>query len=31
MRADALTVEIDRLGSVEIELPERDVEEYPPC
>lgn len=31
LRADALTVEIDRLGTVEIELPERNVEEYPPC
>lgn len=31
LAADSLTVEVDRLGSVEIDLPMRDVEEYPPC
>ncbi|MEY7849212.1 acetolactate decarboxylase [Natrarchaeobius sp. A-rgal3] len=30
-RADSLEVEIDHLDSVEIELAQRDVEEYPPC
>jgi acetolactate decarboxylase len=31
LRAGSLTVEIDHLDSVEVELPEREVEEYPPC
>jgi len=31
LRAESLTVGIDRLESVNIELAEKDVEEYPPC
>lgn len=30
-RADALTVEIDRLQNVQVALAEREVEQYPPC
>lgn len=30
-RADSLTVEIDRLQNVRLELAEREVDEYPPC
>lgn len=30
-RADSLTVEIDQLKSIHVELAEREVEEYPPC
>jgi len=29
--ADSLTVEVDRLSSVRVELAEREVDEYPPC
>jgi acetolactate decarboxylase len=31
LRADSLTVEVDYLESVHLELAEREVEEYPPC
>lgn len=31
LRADSLTVEVDYLESIHLELAEREVEEYPPC